>query len=125
MIERLRARLAGTVLGPVLVVWTLGYALIAVSAALIGRMSPGLSFVTDLPLLVMGVALTPLVYLFVPYWFLLTIPAVLPAGWVVGVGVRRRRAKRLLRANVCPSCGYDLRATPDRCPECGTVAKPS
>ena len=58
MIERLRASFAGTALGPVLVVWTLGYALIAVSASLLGRMGALVSFVTDLPLLVLGVAIT-------------------------------------------------------------------
>src|SRR5690349_111728 len=58
MIERLRAHLAGTAFGPVMVVWTLGYALIAVSASLIGRMSALVSFVTDLPLLLLGAALT-------------------------------------------------------------------
>ena len=54
-------------------------------------------------------------YLVTPYWSLSLAAGVIPAA---RLGLRYRR--RFGRGG-CPACGYDLRATPDRCPECGTV----
>jgi hypothetical protein len=53
-----------------------------------------------------------------PWAYPCAIAALLPATRLATWYRRRRRRP----AGSCRSCGYDLRATPDRCPECGTVA---
>ena len=55
----------------------------------------------------------------VPHWIVAAAVAIPPAARGAKI-LRRRRARRLLAARgLCPACGYDLRATPVRCPECG------
>ncbi|MDB5324357.1 MAG: hypothetical protein JWN40_5988 [Phycisphaerales bacterium] len=57
-------------------------------------------------------------YLACPYWFILLLTSILPAARLAAW--RRRRVRRLrVGAGLCQHCGYDCRATPDRCPECG------
>jgi hypothetical protein len=59
-----------------------------------------------------------------PHW---SAPAVLALLPVVSLVVLRREREqgRRRKLGLCLRCGYDLRATPERCPECGTaVEKP-
>ena len=53
----------------------------------------------------------------VSFFWLAGACAALPVWWLIDRSRRRRRE----RGHRCGKCGYDLRATPDRCPECGTV----
>ncbi|HZL38593.1 MAG TPA: zinc ribbon domain-containing protein [Tepidisphaeraceae bacterium] len=59
----------------------------------------------------------------VPYWFLAALSSVEPVYWVL-TRMRARKREMANRDGFCSACGYDLRATPERCPECGTEAKP-
>jgi hypothetical protein len=56
----------------------------------------------------------------VPHYALCALSAILPAS----CALKHQRERRKRQAHIkmlCTSCGYDLRATPDRCPECGSV----
>ena len=58
----------------------------------------------------------------VPYWVVFLI-SLIPI--TCSAIIQRRKAMRCARFGLCPTCGYDLRASPDRCPECGKPTEPA
>ena len=57
----------------------------------------------------------PMHFVILPFWFLIFLPTALL------IPLLRRRKRITPRVGFCKACGYDLRATPARCPECGAT----
>lgn len=53
----------------------------------------------------------------IPLAPILLITAVFPTVFLA----KQRQHRIRLRKGLCTSCGYDLRSSPDRCPECGAL----
>lgn len=65
-----------------------------------------------------GASNRPVHQFVVPHYAIVILSGLLPGLTLVRLIRERRRAQ----AGHCARCGYDLRATPDRCPECGATA---
>ena len=61
-----------------------------------------------------------------PLWLptLLCVVALWATSGPLRAAIIERVTARRYRRGICPKCSYDLRATPDRCPECGWTPSP-
>jgi hypothetical protein len=53
----------------------------------------------------------------IPFWVLVPLCAILPVLWLRA----RRRQRHRSKFGHCLLCGYDLRESKDKCPECGAA----
>ena len=54
-------------------------------------------------------------------WLLMLLFAILPCIRWLPPAIKRLSDRPIAALNPCRECGYDLRATPRQCPECGTI----
>ncbi|MGH7175832.1 MAG: hypothetical protein ACREJC_00500 [Tepidisphaeraceae bacterium] len=54
------------------------------------------------------------------YWSLALLTGAIPAIEFMAWLLRKHRSARRITRGLCANCGYDLRASTGRCPECGT-----
>jgi hypothetical protein len=52
-----------------------------------------------------------------PAWLIFPLAVIFPVRW----SARQFRSQRRIRRGQCLKCGYDLRASTERCPECGQL----
>jgi hypothetical protein len=57
----------------------------------------------------------------IPSWALFLMFSLAPAAWLITRWLPHRRRIHRRKKGLCQNCGYDLRASPSQCPECGLI----